>query len=162
MTVKKPISDKMAAKEIATSEKLALEGEQMMRALGDSRTNMTVLPKAIESLSGRFETRLAPHLLQQVYSLDYDPASQSPHHGMALYERLKGLAAQLANANDLVSAVHNPSATADEILAAVDKIEFDKNLKVTAPSNLFELALKRECEHTAAHRNWPQLMAALG
>lgn len=125
------------------SENIAFEVEQTLRQLSDSRTNLTIQPKVVQTLRSKVDNRLSSNLVASVYSKDYDPIAVelAAPPGMVVLEKLQRCQSQMEVAEQLVQALSDQTASAQDIINAREKA----SAAMSPPKNVSEHAVKRQC-----------------
>lgn len=141
------------------SENIVLEVEHTLRQLSDSRTNLTIQPKVVQTLRTKVGNRLSSNLVASVYSRDYDPIAVelAAPPGMVLLEKLQKCQTQMGVVEQLVQALSDQTASAQDIINAREKA----STAISAPKNALEHAARRQCLSCAASHDWPILVETL-
>ena len=147
------------AKEIQASQRVLLEGTQVMQNLQGNDTWHLVKTKVLQAITSKVQGRLTPQLVA-VYTLGYDPtnASEQPTAGMDVLEKLRDVQRLLNAVADFVAALHSETATGREIWIAGRAATCDG---FQPPSMLAQYALQKDLDSMAKDRDLTGMRALL-
>ncbi|CAE7512716.1 unnamed protein product [Symbiodinium sp. CCMP2592] len=153
-------SEAKVAKEVQASERVLLEGKQILENLQCSDRLQMVKTKALQTVADKVKNRLTPSLVG-VYTLNYDPTASSSANaaspGMRVLEELRALQTSLASVTALVTALNDEKSTGRDIWEAA-KAAGDYKI----PAKLMEMALSRDIDSAARTSDVDKLKVLLG
>ena len=148
------------AKEVQASERVLLEGKQLLENLQCSDRLHMVKTKALQTVIDKVKNRLTPSLVG-TYTLNYDPTASSSANaaspGMRVLEELRALQSSLASVTALVTALNDEKSTGRDIWDAAKAAGDYK-----APAKMMEMALSRDIDSAAKNSDVEKLKALLG